>query len=188
MSRHASAVATRHAFAGMTRHAARVVLSAVAALVLGLAMASPAGAVARAAPTSGPWRWPVDPPPAVASRFSPPPLPWRPGHRGVDLAVRVGTTVRAAGPGVVMFAGRVGGKPVVVVGHGAVRTTYEPVEASAAVGDRVSAGAPIGRTVAVGGHCGRSPTCLHWGLLRGQTYLDPLRLLVRQSVVLKPPG
>ena len=33
----------------------------------------------------------------------------------------------AALPGRVSFAGRVAGKPVVVVDHGATRTTYEPV-------------------------------------------------------------
>ncbi|MYR91984.1 M23 family peptidase, partial [Streptomyces sp. SID685] len=27
-----------------------------------------------------------------------------------------------------------------------------------------------------GGHCGAS-TCVHWGLLRGGTYLNPLSLL-----------
>lgn len=152
---------------------------------VGTMSSAPWGTAVRVDP--GPWRWPVLPAPTVGAQFAPPPLPWRPGHRGVDLVVPAGTTVRSTGPGVVTFAGRVGGKPVVVVDHGTVRTTYEPVEAAVAPGDMVSAGSPIGRTVAVGGHCGRAPTCLHWGLVRGRTYLDPLRLLGRQPVVLKPP-
>ena len=45
----------------------------------------------------------------VVRRFSPPPHPWLPGHRGVDLAGRPGAVVRAAGAGTVVFAGTVAG-------------------------------------------------------------------------------
>jgi hypothetical protein len=43
-------------------------------------------------------------------------------------------------------------------------------------GDRVAAGDVIGALELLGSHC--FPTaCLHWGWLRGETYLDPLRLV-----------
>jgi hypothetical protein len=64
----------------------------------------------------------------MVRRFDPPPRPWLPGHRGVDLAADPGAPVYAAGPGVVRFAGEVAGRGVVSVDHaGGLRTTYEPV-------------------------------------------------------------
>jgi murein DD-endopeptidase MepM/ murein hydrolase activator NlpD len=94
----------------------------------------------------------------------------------VDLAAVAGEPVLAAGPGVVAFAGRVAGRGVVVVRHaGGLRTTYEPVVPGVRVGERVVAGTPIGALEAVRGHC--PGPCLHWGALRGTTYLDPLGLL-----------
>ena len=54
----------------------------------------------------------------------------------------VGQPVRAALPGTVTFAGMLAGRGVVVVDHGATRTTYEPVAATVAVGTPVAAGAP----------------------------------------------
>ena len=71
---------------------------------------------------------------------------------------------------------------MVVVDHGSVRTTYEPVDALAAVGDEVEAGAVIGR-IGSGGHC--SSSCLHWGLKRGDTYLNPLLLVGAGESVLR---
>ncbi|TWV30511.1 M23 family peptidase, partial [Streptomyces misionensis] len=43
-------------------------------------------------------------------------------------------------------------------------------------GDEVAAGEAIGAVEATGAHCGAS-VCVHWGLLRGGTYLNPLALL-----------
>jgi murein DD-endopeptidase MepM/ murein hydrolase activator NlpD len=121
--------------------------------------------------------WPLDGTPAVVRRFDPPPRPWLPGHRGVDLAAAPGATVRSAGPGVIAFAGPVAGRGVVSVQHGnGLRTTYEPVEAAVVAGAAVAAGTPIGTLVA--GHAGcPAEACLHWGLRRGEVYLDPLALL-----------
>ncbi|MET7749456.1 M23 family metallopeptidase [Micromonospora sp. NPDC005367] len=132
------------------------------------------------------FRWPVDAPPRPVRRFDPPPLPWLPGHRGVDLAVAVGAPVRAAGPGTVLFAGMVAGRPVVTVGHAdGLRTTYEPVRPTVAAGDPVPAGAPLG--VLQAGHAGcPAAACLHWGLRRGEEYLDPLALLGLGPVRLLP--
>lgn len=124
----------------------------------------------------GPGSWPV--PGKIVRGFDPPELRWLPGHRGVDLAASVGEVIRTAAAGRVAFTGRVGGKPVVVVSHGNVRTTYEPVTAWVRAGEQVIMGQPIGQ-LAAGGHC--SPSCLHWGLLEGRTYLDPSLLISATS-------
>ena len=123
------------------------------------------------------WGWPLDPAPAVARPFHAPPTPWSAGHRGVDLAAAVGQSVRAAGGGRVAFAGLVAGRGVIVVAHpGGLRTSYEPVSNAAVVGALVRRGGRIGVVGGVPGHCAPA-TCLHWGLRRGETYLDPLTLL-----------
>lgn len=116
----------------------------------------------------------------VLRRFEPPAVPWAPGHRGVDLAAAAGTPVLAVRAGVVSFAGTIAGTGVVSVTHPgtgepALRTTYEPVQPLVAVGAQVTAGEVIGRVAAGSGHCPTS--CLHWGLLRGRRYLDPLALV-----------
>ncbi|MGH3243090.1 MAG: murein hydrolase activator EnvC family protein [Spirillospora sp.] len=124
------------------------------------------------------WRWPLGPPdPQVVRAFSPPASPWGPGHRGVDLAARPGQPVYAAGPGRIAYADRLAGRGVVAIDHGALRTTYLPVRPSIDVGRRVTSGTRIG-TLEDGRHC--SATCLHWGLLRGSVYLNPLSLVRRQ--------
>jgi murein DD-endopeptidase MepM/ murein hydrolase activator NlpD len=137
---------------------------------------------------SGSGVWPVGSAaarPPVVHGFAPPPSPYAAGHRGVDLAATAGTPVKAALAGQVLFAGTIAGKGVVVVGHGDTRTTYEPVTPLVRVGDRVGRGAPIG-VLRPGGHC-LPGTCLHWGWLRGETYLDPLELVGASGPVrLKP--
>ncbi|WP_433296961.1 murein hydrolase activator EnvC family protein [Actinoplanes sp. CA-030573] len=121
-------------------------------------------------------------------RFDPPPQPWLAGHRGVDLAGAPSTVVRAAGAGTVVFAGTVAGRGVVSVAHaGGLRTTYEPVSATVAVGAHVARGDPLGLLDA--GHPGcPAGACLHWGLRRGRLYLDPLVLLGLGRVRLLPLG
>lgn len=115
--------------------------------------------------------------PEVLRGFEPPPAPWAAGHRGVDLRAGPGTGVRAAGGGRVVFAGPVGGTPVVVVAlPGRLRVTYEPVRATVRVGAPVAAGDRVGVVAGVLPHCRAAP-CLHWGLLRDGGYLDPLGLL-----------
>lgn len=129
--------------------------------------------------------WPLDPVPEVVAGFDPPDTPYGPGHRGVDLAGSVGQPVRAALAGGITFAGSLAGRGVVVVDHGATRTTYEPVAASVSVGDTVAAGDRIG-TVQLGrSHC-FPRACLHWGWIEGETYLDPLRLVGGGPVRLLP--
>lgn len=129
--------------------------------------------------------WPLQPRPEVLRFFDPPSDPWGAGHRGVDLAGRVGQPVGAALPGRVRFAGPLAGRGVVVVGHGATRTTYEPVAAAVRVGEVVARGQPLGTLELSGSHC--LPTaCLHWGWVRGDTYLDPLLLVGGGPVRLLP--
>jgi murein DD-endopeptidase MepM/ murein hydrolase activator NlpD len=135
---------------------------------------------------AGAFRWPLDGAPRVVRRFDPPAQPWLPGHRGVDLTGTPGATVRAAGAGRVRFAGRIAGRPVISVDHaGGLRTTYEPVEPVVRIGDEVSPGEPIGR-LAVGHPGCAASACLHWGLRRGDVYLDPLALLGLGQVRLLP--
>lgn len=129
--------------------------------------------------------WPLRPQPVVVTAFAPPGSPWGPGHRGVDLLSTPDARVRAALPGVVAFAGPLAGRGVVVVAHGDTRTTYEPVTPSVTVGDPVTAGGVIGRLALPGGHC-LPRACLHWGWLRGDTYLDPLLLVGAGPVRLLP--
>ena len=103
----------------------------------------------------------------------------------MDLLGSPGQQVHAALPGRVSFAGMLAGRGVVVVDHGDTRTTYEPVAAGVAVGDGVAAGEPIGRLEVAGSHC-FPRACLHWGWLRGETYLDPLDLVGGGPVRLLP--
>ena len=135
---------------------------------------------------SGPYQWPLDGSPPITRPFQPPPEPWRPGHRGVDLGAHAGDPVRAAGPGVVAFAGVVAGRPVVSVDHpGGLRTTYEPVAPVVRAGQAVTAGTVLGTLLA--GHAGCPvAACLHWGLRQGDAYLDPLALLGLAHVRLLP--
>ncbi|MGV9698255.1 peptidoglycan DD-metalloendopeptidase family protein [Streptomyces sp. NPDC003470] len=123
--------------------------------------------------------WPVGTRPAVLRGWEPPATPYGPGHRGVDLAAPAGTAVRAVAAGRVSFAGRVAGRGVVSLeltgtGDPPLRTTYEPVRASVREGDEVAAGGLLGRAEPAGSHCS---ACLHWGVLRGDVYLNPLALL-----------
>lgn len=159
------------------RRPLRTVLTLLASIAL-------AGAPVRA------WAAPVIPsgirpvPGAVLTRFDPPDVPWGPGHLGVDLAGRAGETVVASAAGVVTFADVLAGRGVVVVDHGAVRTTYEPVAASVTVGAVLARGDRIGELQAGHPSCAGS-TCLHWGLREGDAYLDP-QLLLGGAVRLLP--
>jgi hypothetical protein len=132
------------------------------------------------------WVAPLDGPLDVVRPFEPPTTRWGPGHRGVDLGAFDGALVGAAGAGTVTYAGTLAGRGVVTVTHGALRTTYEPVDPLVDVGEAVSAGEAI--ALLESGHAGsESPDAvLHWGLLRGETYLDPLLLLGRGPARLVP--
>lgn len=129
--------------------------------------------------------WPLEPRPEVVEGFDPPDSPYGPGHRGVDLLGSVGQPVRSALPGRVTFAGQLFGRGVVVVSHGATRTTYEPVSPSVSLGSSIPAGGVIGTLQLALSHC-FPRACLHWGWIEGETYLNPLRLVGAGPVRLLP--
>ncbi len=142
-----------------------------------------------ATPTHSSTRWvaPVGPPVVVVHAFRRPVADWAPGHRGVDLQADVGASIRSPADGVIAFKGIVAGRPVVVVRHGPLRSTFEPATTSLAVGTAVAKGSSVATLQAAAelGHC--SPTsCLHWGVLRGEQYLDPMSLLAPRRVRLLP--
>ncbi|MFF8833617.1 M23 family metallopeptidase [Streptomyces sp. NPDC015131] len=129
------------------------------------------------------------PRPEIERGWEPPASPYGPGHRGVDLAAPPGTPIRAPLAGRVTFAGPVAGRGVLTLTHPhtgtpPLRTTYEPVRPLVPPGADV----PVGQVVAevTGGptHCATG--CLHWGLRRADTYLNPLNLIRRAPSRLLP--
>ncbi|RBY96725.1 M23 family peptidase [Blastococcus sp. TF02-8] len=161
---------------------------AVTVLVLGLPSSTADAAAPDSAvpPPTAPWAAPLPGAWEVARPFEAPAHAYGPGHRGVDLAGFPGAPVLAAGDGVVVFAGMVAGRPVVSVDHpNGLRTTYEPVEPGVGAGVPVRRGDPLGTLAAEHPGCAAA-ACLHWGLRRGETYLDPLSLLRPPRVRLLP--
>jgi murein DD-endopeptidase MepM/ murein hydrolase activator NlpD len=123
----------------------------------------------------------LDPPVAgvlrVVNRFYAPGSEWDAGHRGVDLEAEVGMEVLAPAGGTVSFSGGVVDRGIVTITHpSGLRSSLEPVEPLVRIGDRVTVGQTVGLASAVPGHCAPA-VCLHWGVRRGATYLDPLSLL-----------
>jgi murein DD-endopeptidase MepM/ murein hydrolase activator NlpD len=158
----------------------------VAAAIVAFAVVSAAPAQA----DGGRLNWPLRPRPAVMRAFDAPSPTWQRGHRGVDLAGVPGQAVYASGPGTVVFAGALAGRPVVSVAHqGGLRTSYEPVLASVRPGQLVASGTVLGELAT--GHQGcPASACLHWGAMWGPAanadYVDPLGLLVTTPIRLKP--
>jgi murein DD-endopeptidase MepM/ murein hydrolase activator NlpD len=155
---------------------------ALVLLLLAVLTAAPNGARADSAE---PAVWPLEPTPTVVARFDPPATPWGQGHRGVDLLGHPGQEVHTALAGTVTFAGTLAGRGVVVVDHGSTRTTYEPVDPVVRVGETLPTGGVLGVLESGLSHC-FPRTCLHWGLLRGPEYLDPMSLLGAAPVRLLP--
>lgn len=169
-----------------------------AALVLALA---PVSASAGPGPAAGPaagsaagsgtapgfWSWPLNPRPAVVRAFDPPAKPWLSGHRGVDLrAAYDGAPVASPAAGTVSFVGVVVDRPVITVDHGnGLRSSFEAVRSDLAAGAAVAEGEVLGWIQF--GHCGPVP-CVHWGVRRGEVYLNPLALVtdLRPSILLPP--
>lgn len=156
------------------------ILGCVAVLLSSLLAQTPA--------TAEEWLLPLAGRPEVTRPFDPPSTPYGSGHRGVDLAGTPGESVRAAGSGIIGYAAPLAGRGVVTVLHsGGLRTTYEPATATVTVGASVQPGDPIGTLQA--GHRGCPATaCLHWGLLQGEVYLDPMSLLSLGPIRLLPTG
>jgi len=174
---------------------AAVAAAAVALALLGPAAVAAPGPVAGAEPHAGIGAWvpPLDrslDDLGVIAPFDPPEHDWLPGHRGVDLDAAAGEPVRSPAPGVVTFAGPVAGRDVLVVTHDdGLRTSLEPVTATVPRGTHVASGGVVGTVQVADGtvasHC--AGACVHWGVRRGERYVDPLALLGdRPPIVLLP--
>jgi murein DD-endopeptidase MepM/ murein hydrolase activator NlpD len=149
-------------------------------LVLPLAIALAWFAPSRAGALGG-WSWPVVGP--VIRGFEPPSSPYGAGHRGIDIAAAVGTPVRAPAPGIVSFAGPVGGELFVSVDHGGgLVSTYSWVSSVLVrKGDTVGEGSVV--ALSGNGHVGVSPAHLHFGVKLDGAYVDPMGFLAPASVV-----
>jgi murein DD-endopeptidase MepM/ murein hydrolase activator NlpD len=157
----------------------KTLMATIAALTLMAVTAS------TPAPARAQWSWPLSPQPSVLRSFDPPDKPWLSGHRGVDLGPAPdGGPVTAPSDGVVTFSGVVVDRPVITIDQGdGLRSSFEPVASELKPGDAVSKGQVIGSLEP--SHCG-STTCLHWGVRRGEEYVNPLGLVadMRPSILL----
>jgi murein DD-endopeptidase MepM/ murein hydrolase activator NlpD len=142
--------------------------------MIALAVVMSTGLPPVAAASTEEWSPPVDGP--VVRRYEPPERPFGPQHLGLDFAAPPGTAVRAAGDGIVAFAGLVGRARAVAIEHGGGRrTTYAYLRRAL-----VRPGAPVRR----GDHLGLSgaagpghhPGVVHFGYrVNGQPH-DPAKL------------
>jgi murein DD-endopeptidase MepM/ murein hydrolase activator NlpD len=147
----------------------RVVIPII--LALGVIPASTARGVVA---TSG-WTWPVVGP--VIRGFDLPDDPYGAGHRGIDIAAPVGTSIVAPADGTVAFAGPVGGHLFLTIDHGGgLSSTYSWLtENLVRKGAAVVRGQPIARTG--WGHPGALVPHLHFGVKLDGTYVDPFAYL-----------
>jgi murein DD-endopeptidase MepM/ murein hydrolase activator NlpD len=125
------------------------------------------------------WSPPVDGP--VVRGYEPARRPYGPRHLGIDFAARPGTPVGAAGDGVVVFAGRVGGAWAVTVDHrGGQRTTYAYLRRIQVVpGWPVRRGAVLGDSGGAGP--GHQPGVVHFGYRVNGRAEDPAPLFRAHS-------
>jgi murein DD-endopeptidase MepM/ murein hydrolase activator NlpD len=147
----------------------------VVVLAVGLVTAAPASRAQAAG-----WLWPVNGP--VIQGFDPPASPYGSGHRGIDIAASVGTTVVAPAAGTVTFAGPVGGHLFMTIDHGGgLESTYSWLSAFIVrKGAVVSRGQPIARTD--WGHPSFPTPHLHLGVKVLDVYVDPMDYLEPTSV------
>ena len=118
----------------------------------------------------------------VLKLFAAPRVPWGPGHRGVDIALRPGSVVRSVSRGTVSMAGPVAGAKSVVVRHpDGTRSGYSFLLALLVTkGERVTKGEPLGISGGTGpGHL--NPGVLHLSWRVGEEYRDPLSRLAPRA-------
>jgi murein DD-endopeptidase MepM/ murein hydrolase activator NlpD len=134
--------------------------------------ASPAPAPA---PASSAWTWPVVGP--VIQGFDPPQNPFGSGHRGIDIAAPVGTSIVAPADGTVTFAGPVGGRLFLTIDHGGGLESTSSWLSALLVhkGDTVVQGQPVALTG--WGHPNAPIPHLHFGVKLDDAYVDPLEYL-----------
>ena len=124
------------------------------------------------------WSPPVDGP--VVRVYEPPKRPFGPQHLGLDFGARPGSPVRAAGAGVVDFAGLVGRSRSVAVEHaGGRRTTYAYLRRVL-----VRVGAPVRRGDLLGfsggAGPGHEPDVVHFGYRVNGLSRDPAELFASE--------
>jgi murein DD-endopeptidase MepM/ murein hydrolase activator NlpD len=146
-------------------------MSVVFAIIVALVVLNPTAASPLILPKAGS-RW-VDWP-AVGFVLRLPVIPhpnWRPGHRGIDLAVQRGTEIHSPASGEIVWVGNINGVASLSIldSHG-YKHALLPITTSANVGETVTRGDFVG-TVADGNHCQTS--CLHWSMRKGRAYVDP---------------
>jgi murein DD-endopeptidase MepM/ murein hydrolase activator NlpD len=122
------------------------------------------------------WVWPAEPF-RLARAYVAPAHEYGPGHRGIDLDLLGGTSVRAPADGVVAFSGSVAGRSILTIDHGdGLVTTLEPVDSAPAAGSPVVRGEPVA-TLSIGGHAAAG--LLHFGVRLHGEYINPVVLLGR---------
>lgn len=172
--------------------AAMVLLPAPATSPAAAAITDARSTAAAPLPASLAWGWPLAGKPRVVHAFDPPAKPWLRGHRGVDLAAPQGVAVLAPTDGVVSFSGVVVNRAVLTIAVAdGLRLSFEPVTSTLKPGDAVTRGQTIG-IVEGRNHCDGAGTgsCLHWGVRRGDEYLNPLQFILdlRPSILLPLKG
>lgn len=144
---------------------ARVAARAVVVVVALAGLLGPSLPATATEPLS--YQPPVEAP--LVDGFRPPASAYGAGNRGVDFATETGQPVVAAAPGIVAFAGQVGGSLHVTVLHpDGIRTTYSFL---------ASTTVRRGAQVAAGQEVGRAGERLHWGARAGDAYVDPMLLV-----------
>lgn len=113
----------------------------------------------------------------VIDPFRPPAQPWLSGNRGIEYDTQPGDVVRASAPGVVTFAGQVGGNLFVTIRHTDELVTTVGFVSSIVVetGDVVGQGT---RIAVAGGP-------IHFTARRNRNYIDPTSLYVRMRVIIR---
>ena len=104
-------------------------------------------------------------------------------HRGIDIRAKVGSSVRAAAPGVVEFAGwQHGYGRTIILRHDHYKTLYAHLSRiRVAIGDKINRLAEIGRS----GHSGRATgPHLHFEVrtLEGNA-IDPLSVITKDQLL-----
>ncbi len=116
----------------------------------------------------------------VINHYEGPLKPYGSGHRGIDLAVEIGTEVLAPAAGTISFSGEVGYRNTVTIKFGSsMSASIEPVCSDLPAGTYVGLGEPIGKVCLPDPnyqwHCYFS--CIHFGTRTESGYFSPLALI-----------